>query len=275
MPLAMTRIGILHRPHIARAEALAYSIQSRLTELGVASWTGSAWNETQATEHLHDTDLLVGIGGDGTILHCARISAKSGIPVFGVKLGQLGFITECTESEALILLPRVVNGEGWSEERAMLSVTLHGEEMLALNDAVVRCTAVRLIDITLEVGQQQVTNYRADGVIIASATGSTAYSLAAGGPVLMPESTNMVVQPICSHLGLRHAIVLPGQSSIALSANRHDGVVLSLDGQIERPLSRGEPVSVTISEHKAHFLRLRPRSYFLRSLHEKLGGTYT
>lgn len=270
----MTRIGILHRPHVARAEALAQSVKSYLAEHGIGSWLGSAWDEASAVAQMAGTDLIVGIGGDGTILHCARVSAPCGVPVLGVKLGQLGFITEFNETEMARLLPRAIAGEGWTEERTMLSASLNGETLLALNDAVVRCTAVRLMDITLAVGQEKVTTYRADGVIVATATGSTAYSLAAGGPVLVPESTDIVVQPVCSHIGLRHALVLPSDAVISLTVGRHDGVVLSLDGQLERDLRGDDQVTVTTSKHKARFLRLRPHSYFFRSLHEKLGGAY-
>jgi len=271
----MTRIGVLCRPNVERAALLAESIQTQLSRSGVSSWSGSAWDERDAAQKLPGTDLIIGVGGDGTILHCARVTASSEIPVLGVKLGKLGFITEVGEHELEASIGRVLAGEGWVEERTMLAATVRGETLLALNDAVVRCTAVRLVDITFEVGHEVVTNYRADGVIVATATGSTAYSLAAGGPVLVPESTDMVVQPICSHIGLRHALVLPQQSIVGLTVSGRDGVVLSIDGQIERALRSGEHVAITTSEHKARFLRLRPHTYFFASLHEKLGGKRT
>jgi len=271
----MTRIGVLYRPFVERAEVLAESIQAQLAKLGISSWLGSAWDEQEATLRLPGTDLIIGIGGDGTILHCARVTAPSGIPVLGVKLGQLGFITEVFDNQVEALLPRVVRGEGWIEERTMLAATANGETLHAMNDAVVRCTAVRLVDVMFDVGDVHVTTYRADGVIVATATGSTGYSLAAGGPVLVPEATDLVVQPICSHIGLRHGLVLPRHSIIGLRVNGGDGIVLSVDGQVERPLRSGERVTVTTSEHKARFLRLRPRTYFVESLHEKLGGTRT
>jgi len=117
-----------------------------------------------------------------------------------------------------------------------------------------------------------VTTYRADGIIVASATGSTGYSLAAGGPILAPESTDIVVQPVCSHIGLRHGLVLPAGTSIGLTVDPRDGVVLSIDGQIERPLRGGDQLTVTASPHRARFLRVRPPTYFYESLHEKLRG---
>lgn len=271
----MTRIGVLYRPYVERAQVLAESIQSHLARNGITAWLGSAWDDEDAVRRLDGTDLVVGIGGDGTLLHCARVTASAGIPVLGVKLGQLGFITEVGEDEVDAALSRVLAGEGRIEERTMLQATAGAERLPALNDAVVRCTAVRLMDVTLDIDGEEVTTYRADGVIVATATGSTGYSMAAGGPVLLPESTDMVVQPISSHVGLRHALVLPKGKTAGLRVDGRDGVVLSLDGQIDRPLQSGERVEVTTSPHKARFIRLRPRTYFYRSLHEKLGGSHT
>ncbi len=235
----------------------------------------SAWDEEEAARALNGTDLIIGIGGDGTLLHCARVTAPLGKPVLGVKLGKLGFITEINEHEVDRMLPRVIDGEGWIEERAMLHATCGGESFLALNDAGVRCTAVWLANVSLSIEDVFITTYRSDGVIVSSATGSTGYSMAAGGPVLMPESTNIIVQPICSHLGLRQGLVLPSTSTIRLTTDGRDGIVLSIDGQTERPLVSGSDVTVSASEYKARFLRLRPRTYFYSSLHEKLGGTRT
>jgi NAD+ kinase len=271
----MTRIGILYRPHVERAKVLAESIQAQLTAHGASSWLGSAWDEEDAACKMQATDFVIGIGGDGTLLHCARVTAPCGVPVLGVKLGKLGFITEINENEVPDALGPVLRGEGRIEERAMIEARVGDDVLTGMNDAVVRCTAVRLIVVNLEVGERPVATYRADGVIVATATGSTGYSLAAGGPVLLPDATELVVQPICSHIGLRHGLVLPGDSSIGLRVDGGDSVVLSIDGQIERSLGAGDEVKVTASPHKARFLRLRPPSYFLGSLHEKLGGTRT
>ncbi len=271
----MTLIGILYRPHVERARLLAESIQSHLGRGGFAAWLGSAWDDEAAERRLDGTDLVVSIGGDGTILHCARVTAKASIPILGVNLGQLGFITEVSADGAIEALLRVLAGECRVEERAMLQATTGTETLSALNDAVVRCTAVRLVDVTLDVDGELVTTYRADGVIVATATGSTGYAMAAGGPVLLPESTDMVVQPISSHVGLRHALVLPRGKTVGLRVDGRDGVVLSLDGQIDRPLRNGQRVEITSSPYKARFIRLRPSTYFFRSLDEKLGGAHT
>ena len=268
----MKRVGVLYRPHVKRAQELAEKLQAVLVDRGTTTWLGSAWDDDVARGAMEGTDLVVGIGGDGSLLHCARVTAPFETPVLGVKLGKLGFITEVGEDGALEALGRVLDGEGWIEERTMLQARVSNDTYPGLNDAVLRCTAVRLIAVECEVDGAPVTTYRADGVIVATATGSTGYSLAAGGPVLLPEADGMVVQPISSHLGLSHSLVLPPHVTISLRVNGRDGVVLSIDGQIDRPLSSGEQVLVSTSEYRARFLRLRPNNYFYQSLHEKLGG---
>ena len=275
LALRMKRVGILFRPHVDRALSLVDFIRHTLESAGIAVWQCSAWDEQTAQSQMDATDLIIGIGGDGTILHCARTIAPAQVPILGVKLGRLGFITEFGEEEIAGELPKVIAGQGWIEERAMLRATVGEHEFLALNDAVVRCTAVRLINVALDVDGERVTTYRSDGVIVATATGSTGYALAAGGPVLLPENDGIVIQPISSHLGLRQALVLPGNAQISLLVEGRDGTVLSMDGQVDYALSTGQRVSVTTSEHKARFLRFRPHEYFYQSLLEKLGGERT
>ncbi|HHE41074.1 MAG TPA: NAD(+)/NADH kinase [Dehalococcoidia bacterium] len=271
----MNRLGILYRPHVERAHHLATYVRHIAEAAGLQTWLCSAWDEAESSHMIAGTDLLVSIGGDGTILHAARVSAPCSVPVLGLNLGKLGFITESEESAVERTIARVLNGEGWTEERTMLSARLGGEEFLALNDAVIRCTAVRLANITLHLNGQSVTTYRADGVIVATATGSTGYSLAAGGPILMPESTDLVIQPISSHLGLDRALVVAGQTEVELALEARDGIVLSLDGQVDRPVHSCETVKVTSSHLKALFLRLQPRTYFYDSIRKKLGGNPT
>ncbi|MFW6056714.1 MAG: NAD(+)/NADH kinase [Chloroflexota bacterium] len=268
----MKRLGILYRPHVERAYRLATSVQHIVESAGLQSWLCSAWDESESAKLAPGSDLLVSIGGDGTLLHAARVSAPMAIPVLGLNLGKLGFITESEESAVDSTIASVLSGDGWVEERTMLSASVGGHDFLALNDAVVRCTAVRLANVTLHLDGHRVTTYRADGVIVATATGSTGYSLAAGGPILMPESCSMVVQPISSHLGLDRALVVPAKTRVELEVESRDGVVLSLDGQIDRPLFPGETVAISSSHLKARFLRLQPHTYFYDSIRKKLGG---
>jgi NAD+ kinase len=219
-----------------------------------------------------NTELVLGIGGDGTILHIARIVAPFSVPILGINLGRLGFITEIDGDDILSCLPDLLKGKGWIEERAMLEAQIEDKSFHALNDVVLRSVAVRLVNIEAKVDDTPVITYRADGVIVATATGSTSYSLASGGPILHPQSREIILQPISCHLGLSHALVMPPQSIVDLKVARREKVVLSIDGQAEVRLSNGRNVTVKHSPYTARFLRIHERTYFYGSLWQKLGG---
>ena len=153
----MNRVGILYRPHVKRAQELAEKLEARLTSHGTTTWLGSAWDDDAARDAMAGTDLVVGIGGDGSLLHCARVTAPFGTPVLGVKLGKLGFITEVGEEGALDALQHVLDGRGWIEERTMLRACVGNDTYVGLNDAVLRCTAVRLIAVECEVDEEPLT----------------------------------------------------------------------------------------------------------------------
>jgi NAD+ kinase len=218
------------------------------------------------------TELILSIGGDGTILRSARIIAPLSVPILGINLGRLGFITEIDGNEVLSNLPDLLKGKGWIEERAMLEAQIADKTFHALNDVVLRSVMAHLVNIKAEIDGTALTTYRADGLIVATATGSTGYSLASGGPILHPQSQEIVLQPISCHLGLSHALVLPPQSIFDLKVARREKVVLSIDGQVELPLSDGQNVRVKLSPYTAHFLRIHEPTYFYSSLWQKLGG---
>jgi NAD+ kinase len=163
-------------------------------------------------------------------------------------------------------------GKGWIEERAMLEAQVADRSFHALNDVVLHSMAVRLVNIEARIDGAELTTYRADGVIVATATGSTSYSLASGGPVLHPQSREIVLQPISCHLGLSHALILPQRSTADLRTARGEKVILSIDGQVELPLSDGQNVRVKISPHIARFLRVHEPTYFYGSLWQRLRG---
>jgi len=158
------------------------------------------------------------------------------------------------------------------DERAVLEAQVEDKSFHALNDVVLRSIAVRLVNIEAEIDGTAITTYRADGVIAATATGSTSYSLASGGPILHPQSREIVLQPISCHLGLSHALILPPQSIIDLKVARRDRVVLSIDGQVEVPLSEGQNVRVQLSGHTVRFLRIHQPAHFYGLLWQKLRG---
>ncbi len=265
------QVGILYHPRLEKAREVANKLEELLSTQGVSSWQCSAWEEDKAKHQVTGSDLILSIGGDGTILHTARISAPANVPILGINLGRLGFITELTSDEASSNLPHLLEGAGWIEERAMLEARLEDKSFHALNDVVVRSTAVRLINIKAEIDGEMLATYRADGVIIATATGSTGYSLAAGGPILHPQSKEIILQPISCHLGLSHTLVLPPQSIVDLKVASGDKAILSLDGQVDIPLSSEQNVRLKLSPYVARFLKIRQPKYFYSSLWQKLG----
>jgi NAD+ kinase len=266
------RVGILYYPRLEKAQDLTKKLEEELSARGVSSWQCSAWEEAKAKSQVAGSDLILSIGGDGTILHAARIISPLSVPILGVNLGRLGFITEMDSDEILSRLPDLLKGNGWVEERAMLQAQLEDNFFYALNDVVVRSTAVSLVNIRVEIDGEFLATYRADGIIIATATGSTAYSLAAGGPILHPQSKEFILQPISCHLGLSHSLVMPAQSIIKLKIASGNEAIVSLDGQLDFPLSNEQCVEVKLSPYVTHFLRMHQSSYFYSSLWQKLKG---
>ena len=268
----MKHIGILYHPLREKARDLSEKLQKFLSSQGVSSWRCSTRDEDKARSQVVGTELILSIGGDGTILRVARIVAPLSVPILGINLGRLGFITEIDGDEVLSYLPGLLDGKGWIEERAMLEAQVADKSFHALNDVVIHSVAVRLVNIEAEIDGTALTTYRADGVIVATATGSTSYSLASGGPILHPQSEEIVLQPISCHLGLSHALVVSSQSIVDLKVAPREKVILSIDGQVELPLSDGQTVRVKLSPHTARFLRIHEPTYFYNSLWQKLRG---
>jgi NAD+ kinase len=266
------RIGILYHPLREKALHLSEKLEEFLSSRGISSWRCSTRDEDEAKSKVVGTELVLSIGGDGTILRVARIAAPLSVPILGINLGRLGFITEIDGDDVLSHLPGLLKGKGWIEERAVLEAQVEDRSFHALNDVVLRSVAVRLVNIEAKIDGTALTTYRADGVIVASATGSTSYSLASGGPILHPQAKEIVLQPISCHLGLSHALVLPTQSIVDLKIAHGEKVILSIDGQIELPLSDGQNVRVKLSPYIARFLRIHEPTYFYSSLWQKLGG---
>lgn len=268
------KVGILFQPKIAAAEDLARQLAKVVGDLGVAVWVCSAWEEDRAREQAGETELVISLGGDGTILRAARVASPLSIPILGVNLGRLGFMTELRPDDALSRVPAFVKGEGWSEERAMLQAELVSSDMSpfhALNDVVVgRGERCRLIRVKATVDGELVTTYKCDGLILATATGSTGYSLAAGGPMLHPRAREILLQPIAAHLSLGTALVLPSEATVELEVRTTHQATLSIDGQIEVPLSDGAVVRVRRSPHITRLMRTQRSTLFYETLMQKL-----
>jgi len=209
-------------------------------------------------------DFALVLGGDGTLLSAARAVAHEGVPILAVNLGSLGFLTEVPLSEMYSTLEAVDAGECPSEERAVLDCSLVRDGQclahhFALNDAVVNKSAIsRLLDFDLLIDGNFVFNCKADGVIVATPTGSTAYSLAAGGPVLMPSVTSFVVTPVCPHSLTHRPLVVTDKAQIELLVETGgEAAFLSIDGQVGVPVNQGDRVICHRAGHTVRLLRMK------------------
>jgi NAD+ kinase len=218
-----------------------------------------------------DFDLLIAVGGDGTMLRAGHLCAPHNIPILGINLGRFGFLIQVQQSEWRNMLERLFKGEAWMENRMMLRVEhLRAGEVAgswhALNEAVVgRGQYLRPVKLAARADGHLLTNYIADGLLAATATGSTAYALAAGGPILPPELRNILIVPIAPHLSVDRAIVLAEGSSISIDV-KSENAVLSVDGAIPTGLAEDDRVDVRAAEYTAQFVRFGDAGYFYRNL---------
>ena len=194
-------------------------------------------------------------------------------------MGQLGFLTEISANEAIDKLPALLAGEGWIDERAMLEVELDDckrqtdKRLFVLNDIVIaRGEIARIISVKARINDEPLTTYKADGVIAATATGSTGYSLACGGPILHPQAPQFLLVPIAPHLSPSNALVLPPETIVKLRVSTIHKAVLSIDGHISLPLAGGDGITVKHSKIITRFLRTGPKDSFYATLEQKLKG---
>lgn len=215
------------------------------------------------------TDLLIVLGGDGTLLAAARALHSRKVPILAVNLGGLGFLTTVTLEELYPALEEVLAGAHQTGERMLLQADVFrngkgAERLTALNDAVANKGALaRMLEFDVHVSGDHIGRYRADGIIVATPTGSTAYSLAAGGPIVQPEVDAFVITPICPHMLTNRPLVIPDTAKIELDFSAAQGpVYLTLDGQIGLQLDPTDRVAITKSPNKVVFIRPRNKTYF-------------
>jgi len=271
-------VGIFYHPLIEAAQTKAKQLKDFLASTGISVWVYSAWEAETVSGQLDDTDLVLSVGGDGTILRSAQAVVPRVTPIIGINLGKLGFMTELSTDEAVDQLPTLLSGKGWIDERAMLQAefSTNGQKPSvyhALNDVVVARGAIaRLVQVAVSVDGKHLADYKADGVVVATATGSTGYSLAAGGPILYPRSKDFILVPIMPHLSPAYALVLPAETSVQLTVKAAQPATISIDGHINMPLPEGAAVTVKQSPHRTRFLRIHAEDAFYRSLEQKLKG---
>ena len=280
------RVGILYHPKKPESRQLAEEIGGYLKTLGTKEiWLESAWEEVATTAHLPDVDLLITLGGDGTLLRAARMGAEYEVPMLGVKMGRLGFLAEVQPQDWQAPLDRMLAGDYWIEQRLMIRVRVERQDQGgtdlcqtcvydALNDVVLsRGNLARVVRISAELDNSYLTTYTCDGLIISTATGSTGYALAVNGPIMPPDLRNILVIPIAPHLSMDRAVILAEGATIRLRAHSDYPPMLTVDGQVVVEVQEGDEVVVVGSPHLARFIRLRERGYFYRSLMEKMQWT--
>ncbi len=269
-------VGMLYQERSPEAVALCQALVTRLGSQGYKTWSSPSAGDRVLDGHLAETDIALVLGGDGTILSVARCCAPLGVPLLGINFGRVGFLTEMEPGEVEELLPFYLRGECWVDERSMLHAEVEvgdqRHELLALNDVVVvRGGEPRVIRIDISVDGHPYNSTVADGIIVSTATGSTAYNLAAGGPILHPQVRSAVLTPIAPHLVADRSLVLEPEATISLTlAEGSGGAILSADGQINRALPDGAQVTVSANRHVTRFLRRRPPTHFYHVLSAKL-----
>ncbi len=278
-------VGIVAKPHFPRARAVARRLVSLLESRGIrylcdpgtARILGKRGKARSIPLLTSSVDLMVVLGGDGTLLGVARNMAARPVPILGVNLGSLGFLTEITLDEMEPVLGEVLEGRYEVEERMMLQASvIRGRKVIAaqhlLNDAVINKSALaRILEMSIKIDRKFVTTYNADGLIISTPTGSTAYSLSAGGPIVLPALRAFCITPICPHTLTNRPLVVPDSVGIevALRSGAED-VYCTMDGQVGLPLKLGDRLRVRRSGASVPLIISRRRNYF-EVLRKKLG----
>lgn len=272
------KVGFIINDTIEAAIAQAHETHRLLSQAGVTVVEShSASPETSVNWTREDgLDMIFTFGGDGTILRAARFAAPLGVPLVGINLGRVGFLTEMNPWQVKERLRLFLEGRYWLEKRAMLRAELWRnnrllDTFLALNDVVVaRAALSRVVNCAVFINGRQLTTYVADGVIVSTPTGSTAYSMAAGGPIMHPELRSFVVTPIAPYLTVIRSLVLPDDRRLDLQIDTDDEAFLTVDGQLHVPLLDGDRVGLITAPDPCLFARVQDMTYFTTTLVNRL-----
>ena len=283
----LERIGIAARPGGLDLESLLRNIVAVVRDHGVQiacetgidlppeAVPGIEW--LPRDQVLARADLVIALGGDGTVLGVARDIGERSVPILGVNRGRLGFLADVSPEVVDSALAKVLAGQFEIRERLRLRVSRLSSGALragdlVLNDAVITKSTplARMIELRTWVGGERVATYRSDGLIVATPTGSTAYNLSAGGPLLDPSLRVIVLNPICPHTLTQRPLVLPGDAEVEVELISHEEVALTLDGQTVEMLHSGDRARITCSRHPARFVEFPPYNHF-DTLRAKLG----
>jgi len=272
-PFLPQRIVVAAHPRMAEAIAEAEAITEHVRARGQTALSGTL-DDASLRKRVKNAefDLLIAVGGDGTVLRSAHLCAPWGVPILGVNLGRLGFLIQIQRDEWRATFDLLLKGEAWIENRMMIRAEhWRADKSLgnwhALNEAVVcRGQYVRPVHLSANVDGRLLTTYVADGLIAATPTGSTAYALAAGGPILPPELRNILLVPIAPHLSVDRGVVLSEGSSVSITVQEDGNAVLCVDGQTPISLAENDRVDVRAGDYGAKFIRFGDPGYFYRNL---------
>ena len=272
-PKEFNNIAIAVHPNNEQAYALAEEIGASLDAQGKEVLLGRMDEITlRAGVSNGKQDLLIALGGDGTMLRAGHISAASQVPILGINLGRYGFLTEIQRDEWQDALQRVLAGDFWLEKRMMLEAVLYRDEQEfgrwnALNDAVIsRGETIRPVQLEIFINGRHLSTIVADAVIASTATGSTAYAMAAGGPILSPELRNFVLVPVAPHLSIEQSLVLDESVLISVNVHTSHDAVISIDGQPAIKVNNEDRVEIHASNDLVQFIRFQDPGYFYRNL---------
>jgi NAD+ kinase len=272
----MKVIGVLTKPKFPNMKATLTQLVAWLREQGrqvVLDPKAAALLGRAAARHRGDiagrADMVLVLGGDGTMLNAARLVEERSVPILGINMGGLGFLTEVGGEHLYKTLERVFAKEYAIEERLMLRARLErkGRRVTAatvLNDVVVtKGELSRMIAMTIEIDGRFVTSLRGDGLILSTPTGSTAYSMSAGGPIVGPSVNALVVTPICPHTLTHRPLLVPGAARLAVTLTSHDkGAMITFDGQVGVAMTEGDTVAIAPSRHKTRLIRFPERTFY-------------
>ena len=274
----MKKIGIIAKPHKEKASPVLKGLVEWLAGKGIESFLdedtaflldGFKGNAIKKNKIPEAVDLIVVLGGDGTFLSVARLIGTKETPILGINLGGLGFLTEIKIDDLYNVLETVLKGDYITDKRLMLSTHVHrqGERIsqyCVLNDVVITKGALaRMITLKTYVDSKYLTTYRADGLIISTPTGSTAYSLAAGGPIIYPDLDVILLSPICPHSLTNRPIVIPDTSKVeVILESENEDVLLTFDGQVGFALRARDVVEIRKAEKGITLIHPKERNYY-------------
>lgn len=276
-------IGILTKPKFPEVRTTLHDVvtwlRGRAIDVILDTTSAALLGEQggyQKTALAGKAAVLLVLGGDGTMLNAARLAGERGIPILGVNMGGLGFLTEVQLENLYPSLERVFANDFVLDERLMLKTHLHrhGETVAQgtmLNDVVIsKGTLARMIELKIRIQGQFVTNLRGDGLIVSTPTGSTAYSLSAGGPIINPAVEGLILTPVCPHTLTHRPLIVPLNAEIDVTlTSKDDGAMATLDGQVGVAMTQGDTVEIMASEHRTRLIRF-PESSYYEVLREKL-----